>query len=37
MKDLTDGLGVDYAFDAVGNPKIAEMLLPSLREREWGY
>ena len=36
VKDLTDGLGVDYAFDAVGNPKIAEMLLPSLRERGMG-
>ena len=36
VKDLTDGLGVDYAFDAVGSPEIAEMLLPSLRERGMG-
>ena len=33
VKELTDGLGADYAFDAVGSVKIAEMLLPSLRER----
>ena len=33
VKELTDGLGADYAFDAVGNVEIAEMLLPSLRER----
>ena len=29
-------MGVDYAFDAVGSPEIAEMLLPSLRERGMG-
>ena len=33
VKDLTEGLGADYAFDAVGSIEIAEMLLPSLRER----
>ena len=33
VKELTDGLGADYAFDAVGSIEIAEMLLPSLRER----
>jgi Zn-dependent alcohol dehydrogenase len=33
VKELTGGLGADYAFDAVGNIEIAEMLLPSLRER----
>ncbi|HJL91615.1 MAG: alcohol dehydrogenase catalytic domain-containing protein [Acidimicrobiales bacterium] len=33
VKELTDGLGADYAFDAVGNIDVAEMLLPSLRER----
>ena len=33
IKELTDGLGADYAFDAIGNIEIAEMLLPSLRER----
>ena len=33
VKELTDGLGADYSFDAVGNIEIAEMLLPSLRER----
>jgi len=33
IKELTNGLGADYAFDAVGNTDIAQMLLPSLRER----
>ena len=33
IKEITNGLGADYAFDAVGNIEIAEMLLPSLRER----
>ena len=31
VKDLTDGLGVDW-HGAVGSPKIAEMLLPTFGE-----
>jgi S-(hydroxymethyl)glutathione dehydrogenase/alcohol dehydrogenase len=32
VKELTDGIGVDYAFDAIGNVKILEQGLEAIRK-----
>lgn len=31
IKKMTDGLGVDHAFDAVGNPKVSEQCFAAVR------
>jgi S-(hydroxymethyl)glutathione dehydrogenase/alcohol dehydrogenase len=31
IKELTDGLGVDYAFDAIGNPKVSRACYDAVR------